>query len=506
MNARLPFVHESFRFHWFALAFALFWLGIISYLSYSPPIDTAEQLTWSRHAAWGYYKHPPLTTLLLIPFVRWIGLYEWVPGLLGAMLTLGSFYVLWDWVRGVLGVRAAWLTLLAVTCVSTYCYRLHYYNHDVLLMVTYLLAARLFWNVVQRGQLRDWAVAGAALGLAFLAKYQAVLILPALLLVTLKLGVLRRPGAFKGMALAAMCGLLVVSPHLVWLVQSNFLPFTYVQSSSLDAGLQGGAQLLHVVNWLLNQLQRGLSIGLMFLLLWCWKKFTRTPASADRPKPVAAPHPGTAEQQFVLYVSVLGWTPLVCMLLLGVFKGMYLQPHWMAPFFPLWVASCLVRRRTQAWLSTLPLRRIVLVFLVVQLLLAYVSWGTSVRGGYWGGKRYNRDFQSQKAADQLAISTQSIFPNGIPLVMGLSNIADVISLRLPHRPPVLVEGKMLYSPWLDSRDLQNKGALLVVQNREEAPAQLVNAGIDAHQCELQNVPDYGLWWCAIQPWGAAAKP
>lgn len=485
-----PRVNDKVLFGLFALAFAVFWLGVIGYLSYSPPIDTAEQLTWSRYADWGYYKHPPLTTLLLIPFVRLLGVHEWVPGLLGATLTLGSFYVLWDWIRGVLGERTAWIALLLLTCVSTYAYRLHYYNHNIILLATYLLAARLYWNVVQKGRLRDWAWAGAALGLAAMTKYQAILILPALVIVTVQLGLLKRPGALQGLVVAALCGLLVLSPHLVWLVQHDYLPFTYVQTTSLEAGAHGWAQVLHVLNWLLNQVQRVLSIGLLVIFLWVWGKWFKPVQAPVVTKPAPAP--------LAYYLAVLGWTPLVCTLLLGLFKGMHLQPHWMTPFFPLWVASWVCQGAAMRWFAKFAMWRIVVVYLMIQLLLAYISWGTSVKGGYWGGKRYNRDFQSQQAANRLQDLTRADFPKGIPIVLGLSNIADVISLRLPNRPAVLVEGKLLYSPWLQAGQLHEQGALLVAQNLDEVAPLLQSAGVEAKDCALRTLPEFGLHWCVIK--------
>jgi 4-amino-4-deoxy-L-arabinose transferase-like glycosyltransferase len=496
MNLHFSRLGDRGRYGLFALCFALFWLGVISYLSFNPPIDTAEQLTWSRHFDWGYYKHPPLTTLLLIPFVRLFGLHEWVPGLLGATLTLGAFYMLWDWIRGLQGARTAWITLFCLTSVSTYAYRLHYYNHDVVLMVTYLLAARLCWNVLVRGALKDWAWAGFALGLACLAKYQAALILPALALVALRFKLWQREGAVKGLVLATLCGLLVVMPHIVWLVHHDFLPFTYVQDTSLDRGQEGWAQMRHVGNWFLNQVQRVLGVGVMALLLWLGQKWTTLQDVTTSET--------TPATQWGFYLAALGWTPLVCMLLLGVSTQMYLQPHWMAPFFPLWVAWWACRPGTVRWFAKQPMRRIVLAYLVVQLILAYVSWGTSVRGGYWGGKRYNRDFQSQKAADQLQSLTRQDFPDGVPLVIGLSNIADVISLRLPNRPPVLVEGRLLYSPWLPAGLLQEKGGLLVVQNIHEVQGQLNAMQMGAQHCALRSLPTYGLHWCVIKAGTPAA--
>jgi hypothetical protein len=69
---------------------------------------------------------------------------------------------------------------------------------------------------------------------------------------------------------------------------------------------------------------------------------------------------------------------------------------------------------------------------------------------------------------------------------------------------VLVEGRLLYSPWLPAGLLQEKGGLLVVQNIHEVQGQLNAMQMGAQHCALRSLPTYGLHWCVIKAGTPAA--
>ena len=72
------------------IAFAAPWLWLLERSTLAPPTDNIEQLTWVRSLEWGYYKHPPLPTWLLWPFVQALGWSAWTTYVLGALCTLGG--------------------------------------------------------------------------------------------------------------------------------------------------------------------------------------------------------------------------------------------------------------------------------------------------------------------------------------------------------------------------------------------------------------------------------
>ena len=45
--------------------FGLAWIGHLSSVALTAPMDNVEQWVWSQSLQWGYHKHPPLPTWLL---------------------------------------------------------------------------------------------------------------------------------------------------------------------------------------------------------------------------------------------------------------------------------------------------------------------------------------------------------------------------------------------------------------------------------------------------------
>ena len=128
------------------IAFAAPWLWLLERSTLAPPTDNIEQLTWVRSLEWGYYKHPPLPTWLLWPFVQALGWSAWTTYVLGALCTLGGFFIYWRMLRGMRGGAYALVALLAGLCVTFYNGRLHFYNHEIPLITFVAGAAAACWR------------------------------------------------------------------------------------------------------------------------------------------------------------------------------------------------------------------------------------------------------------------------------------------------------------------------------------------------------------------------
>ena len=156
------------------IAFAAPWLWLLERSTLAPPTDNIEQLTWVRSLEWGYYKHPPLPTWLLWPFfVQALGWSAWTTYVLGALCTLGGFFIYWRMLRGMRGGAYALVALLAGLCVTFYNGRLHFYNHEIPLITFVAGAATACWRAWQTRKIVWWVALGLCLGLGALSKYQA---------------------------------------------------------------------------------------------------------------------------------------------------------------------------------------------------------------------------------------------------------------------------------------------------------------------------------------------
>ena len=83
---------------------------------------------------------------------------------------------------------------------------------------------------LRRGRVLHWMLLGFALGLALWAKYFVVVLAAPLALFLLFDRDARKALATPGPWIALAVALLVMAPHLLWLVRNDFLPFAYASA------------------------------------------------------------------------------------------------------------------------------------------------------------------------------------------------------------------------------------------------------------------------------------
>ena len=81
----------------------------------------------------------------------------------------------------------------------------------------------------------DWVLLGLAIGLALWAKYFVVVLAVPLALFLLLDRDARKALATPGPWIALAVALVVMAPHLVWLVRNDFLPFAYASARAAPA-------------------------------------------------------------------------------------------------------------------------------------------------------------------------------------------------------------------------------------------------------------------------------
>jgi 4-amino-4-deoxy-L-arabinose transferase-like glycosyltransferase len=197
-------------------------------------VDEAHYVLYAKHLDLSYFDHPPLV--------------GWVHALF--YYTLGSSELL---------ARIPTIILFAVT--STLCYRyiLQFGSPKEALYGTLALNSSFMFGVLgiglvpeslllplvfllifsvqkveNRGSITDYFLFGVLLGLAGLAKYTAILFVPALVIYLLwqrRLDIILNPR----LAITAAVALLMISPVIIWNVQNDFISFKY-QGSHVAGG------------------------------------------------------------------------------------------------------------------------------------------------------------------------------------------------------------------------------------------------------------------------------
>ena len=230
----------------FVAAWTLY--NAISHLNLAITHDTAEAYVWGREFQWGYYKHPPF--------------WAWVAGAWFAALphNVWAFAALCAGVSGVglLGVwrlygalgrmqnRATAIHLSLLTPFYTF-FALKYNANDIFLAL-WPWTAFAFVRSLERTALFYAVWFGVLSALCLLSKYYAVLLLGTCLIAAVihpeKRTYFSSPRPYITIGVA----LLLVAPHLYWLVQAGFPSFQYFAEETGQGSARTVSQILSLIS------------------------------------------------------------------------------------------------------------------------------------------------------------------------------------------------------------------------------------------------------------------
>ena len=207
---------------------AAWWLFlIIAYQSGDLHADALETWSLGRDFAWGNAKHPPLMGWVAWIWTQLFPLTDWSFQLLSmtnaAVALFAVDLITRHFVRG--DARAVVLLLLMLTPV--YQFYAQRFNANTVLLAIWPLATYCHLRSFETRKI-GWSIAaGVFAALAMLGKYYSVFLIASFALATFAHP--RRAAYFKSSApwLSTLAGLVVLGPHLHWLVMNAGSTLTY---------------------------------------------------------------------------------------------------------------------------------------------------------------------------------------------------------------------------------------------------------------------------------------
>jgi Dolichyl-phosphate-mannose-protein mannosyltransferase len=308
------------------------------------------------------------------------------------------------------------------------------------------VAGFAFYAALRKKHLGYWVLLGLALGLAWWAKYFMVVLVAPLALFLLFDREARSRLAGPGPWIAAAVALVVMAPHLVWLVQNDFLPLRYVESRSAPAyGLLD--HLLNPAEYIGGQVFFVIPTLLIAApLLW-------PPA-----KPASGPSADAFDRRII---TLLTFGPAVVLLALSLVTGRGTQAMWGFPlwlFLGLWVvlfAPAALDRTRLAWTGAL--WAAVFVITIGALVADYLvlpNFDHRYRAAFFPG-----DLLSAAITQRFA---EAIGRTPAYIIGSMWDGGNVAHYSAEHpQPRVLIDGLPRRAPWIDLNDLRARGAALV---------------------------------------------
>ena len=421
----------------------LVWTALPALLYPNLPLDLIEALTYGREWQLGYDKLPPLPWWLIEILYRLVG-RDAAYYALAQLAVIAAFAVVWLTARSVVGPSRALVALLIVDGLHYFHFTAAKFNHDVIQLPLWALAGYAFHAALRRGHLVSWVVLGLAIGTALWAKYfVVVLALPIALFLLLDRDA-RRAFFTIGPWLALAVALLVMAPHLVWLVENDFLPFAYANARAAPS--RGFIDhVLHPAVFAIGQAVF-LIPALLIAIALVW----------PRPR---APVACMADAFDRRIVALLAFGPAATTMVLSAVSGrgtiaMWGYPLWL--FLGLWIVL-----RAGAALDAARLARIMASWGIVFAIFAIIFIANySVLPAF--DHRYRAVFYpGDRLADELSRRFRAA--TGRPLAYVIGNMWDAgnVAHYANEQPRVLIDGSPRRAPWIDLGDLRTKGAVVV---------------------------------------------
>jgi hypothetical protein len=472
----------------------------------APDLDGMEELVWASSLELGYLKHPPFPSWIMHGLTQIFGRPAWLTFLAGQLFSALALWFIWLLAREMVSVRKAFMVTLLVSTTIYFSLRGTIFNHNTAQLWAVTASTWLVYRALRTQRLSSWLWLGAVCGLGMMSKYSIVIQFTAYFLFMVRQGCLKHAETWKGLGVALLAFLIVVSPHAYWLVVNEFGPLRYA-NDSLEA-LNRLASLKHLLDFTLDQAAR-LSPMIVVWLAWrLWMRRSSKPSvyplepQVDRKKRYISTF-SDWDRSFLLWI---GLTPFVATVLVSGVLGTRLVASWGTTFFVLYGFFVLwwMYGHEQA-----NLRRIAIIVIAVHVLMALgYALGRGPLAWYSG-----RDTRSMFPGAIISKQMQDNWNKHVPdqplrLVASDTWLGGNIAIHAGPHVQVFINGRYEESPWLQPDTALDCGALLVysIKTRGEPADSLKTLygmaswqGQDSILWSSPKSPEIDLNWAIIAP-------
>ena len=305
---------------------ALFYVFLFSHLvvwTVSPtisnvnlPLDTIEALAWGSNLSWGYSKHPPLSAFIVETVFSFFGNKDWAYYFLSQIFVILGFIYVWKFSNLIFKNKIYSLcSVLLIEGIYFYNYTSPEFNVNICQIPFWALTVYYSYKSLKFEKTSDFLLLGLFSALGFLSKYIFVYLIISIKVIFLIEYFKRKTFKIK-LFLPGIVFLLIITPHLIWLAQNDFITLSYAFNRT---GIENKDFITHLINpitFILKQLGILVPVIIMFLILIDFKKIRFSKSSK--------------ETNFLLLINII---PLILVFFTSLLSGANIRTMWMTPFY-----------------------------------------------------------------------------------------------------------------------------------------------------------------------------
>jgi hypothetical protein len=252
----------------------------------------------------------------------------------------------------------------------------------------------------------------------------------------------RRHFATPGPYIAIAIAFVVAAPHLIWLVQNDFLPFRYAEARAAPSrGLLDHAW--HPLQFLIGQLAfmlPALAIATPLFL----PRGDRAPAAVDA--------------YDLRIITLLAFGPAAAVVALSLVTGRGAIAMW---GYPLWLFLGLWIVMTAPVIAHERFARVFTVWAIVFFCFATAFFASYAVMPQFDGRYRAVFFPGDKLGAEFSARFRAMTGNRLVYVIGTMWTGGNVAHYAPEHPRVVIDGSPNRAPWIDLGDLKARGAVVV---------------------------------------------
>jgi 4-amino-4-deoxy-L-arabinose transferase-like glycosyltransferase len=437
----------------FILLHLIAWTLLAVLVRHNLPMDAIEGAIWGQHLDWGYDKNPYLNAWLT-------ALAAYVDNHSGLMIYLFSqisviacFWAVWQLAKLFLPPVYALVSVIILESMQYYNFHAIDFNDNTLELSLWALAIYFFYCALQTPSRLAWLFTGLFTGLGLMAKYYTGVLITCMALFLLSEKANRQkllsPWPYAGLLIF----LLITLPHVFWLPHHDYITINYVFDRAKNE-YSWTNHLFYPAQFAWEQLQVFLPALILFALLFIGKK------------PFFARHAITLSAYNKKFLFYMGIGPLLLTLLISFLFGITLRAGWGMPLLSLW--GIILISLLPPYISKEKFYR----FIAGIILLSTVFLTGSTVSLVNSTTPSSANFPGKELAQSITQLWRDQYHSKLEYVAGSRWLGGNISFYSSDHPAVFMEWDKQRSPWIDIKDLQQKGGIFIwdISKNETLPA------------------------------------
>ncbi len=306
-------------FYLFLFSHVILWTLVPSLSNTNLPLDTIEALAWGSNLNWGFDKHPPFSAFIvnLVYFV--FKSNDWAYYFFSQICVVLSFYFVWELSKDFFSDKIfPLLSILILETIVFFNYTTPEFNVYVCQLPLKAALIYFFWKGSNNIKLKYWIYIGILSAIGILTHYSFIFIILSLFiyfLIILK----KNKKIIKYFILSFFIFLIILTPHIFWLIDNNFVTIDYALNRSDVANKNLYGHILNPIFFILKQLGMLLLFLITFFSILSIKKFKKITLNTKDKKKL-----------FLLSISIL---PILIVFIVSFVSGAKIRTMWLSSFY-----------------------------------------------------------------------------------------------------------------------------------------------------------------------------